>query len=298
MKTKLFISILMVTATLLAGCQWEEEDYDQWHKTKAGRTAYLYMETNMKSLTNIVAYTKMFRQYIRQTTVEGRDSVNALYFRNIKILRERDLQHNQFFYNMLVKNEYGQILYIISFFNTSSTDWKIDAAVSSGDGKLYYHLQVKDVDANQWTIEKSWSDAKESTVVKSDSTDATNVCNRLSRTAFIMKNKPLTVTWSSYSDYPHFALKGEGELESCATPQLKLLYSITQPFEVITLPKYLDAKNLRSSDANQTYVSSYEGDLRLIAIDTIDRTTDTYDITLTYDEIYIKMNDIKESWQR
>ena len=244
MKTKLFISILMVTATLLAGCHWEEEDYDQWHKTKAGRTAYLYMETNMKSLTNIIAYTQMFRQYIRQTTVEGRDSVNALYFRNIKILRERDLQHNQFFYNMLVKNEYGQNLYIISFFNTSSTDWKIDAAVSSGDGKLYYHLQVKDVDSNQWTIEKSWSDAKESTVVKSDSTDATNVCNRLSRKAFFMKNKPLTVTWSSYSDYPHFALKGEGELESCATPQLKLLYSITQPFEVLTLPKYLDAKNL------------------------------------------------------
>lgn len=120
MKTKLFISILMVMATILAGCQREEEDYDQWHKTKAGRTAYLYMETNMKSLTNIIAYTQMFRQYIRQTTVEGRDSVNALYFRNIKILRERDLQHNQFFYNMLVKNEYGQNLYIISFFNTSS----------------------------------------------------------------------------------------------------------------------------------------------------------------------------------
>lgn len=65
MKTKLFISILMVMATILAGCQREEEDYDQWHKTKAGRTAYLYMETNMKSLTNIVAYTQMFRQYIR-----------------------------------------------------------------------------------------------------------------------------------------------------------------------------------------------------------------------------------------
>lgn len=298
MKTKLFISILMVTATLLAGCHWEEEDYDQWHKTKAGRTAYLYMETNMKRLTNIIAYTQMFRQYIRQTTVEGRDSVNALYFRNIKILRERDLQHNQFFYNMLVKNEYGQNLYIISFFNTSSTDWKIDAAVSSGDGKLYYHLQVKDVDSNQWTIEKSWSDAKESTVVKSDSTDESNACNRLSRKAFFMKNKPLTVTWSRYSIYPHFALKGEGELESCATPQLKLLYSITQPFEVLTLPKYLDVKNVRSRDASQTYVSSYEGDLRLIAIDTIDRTTDTYDIMLTYDEIYIKMNDIRECWRR
>lgn len=308
MKTKLLIGIMAIL--VLSGCERSLTEYNNSDEsatmTKAGYRAYGYTEEYLKYFTDIIAYTRMFREYVRQNTLEGRDSVNALYFKNINIVKHKDPRNLEDIYMLKAWNVPGNNDYTITYTRPDHDTWKIQAVVEHLDVELIFFLTIDNIYAQQWTISesscipKALLYMKDNKKTKTRGYDAEFVDYEPYDKTFQVTNKPLTVEWwKTKVDLFIFELSGSGMLESYAKPKLRITYHFSSPITVVTHGAFLeDPKNIKWENRCNQLTTLQMGQLELNVADSISNTKDKYVVRLNDDRLQIVTPKANDEWMR
>lgn len=308
MKTKLLTGIMAIL--VLSGCERSLTEYNNSDEsttaTKAGYRAYGYTGEYLGYFTDIIAYTRMFREYIRQNTLEGRDSVNALYFKNINIVKHKDPRNLEDIYMLKAWNMPGRNNYTISYTRPDRDTWKIQAVVEHLDVELIFFLTIDNIYSQQWTVSesscipKALLYMKDNKKTKTRGYDAEFVDYEPYDKTFQVTNKPLTVEWwKTKVDLFAFELSGSGMLESYAKPKLRITYRFTSPITVFTHGAFLeDAKNIKWENRCNQLTTLQTGQLELNVADSISNTTDKYVVRLNDDRLQIVTPKANDEWMR
>lgn len=308
MKTKLLTGIMAIL--VLSGCERSLTEYNNSDEsttaTKAGYRAYGYTGEYLGYFTDIIAYTRMFREYIRQNTLEGRDSVNALYFKNINIVKHKDPKSVEDIYMLKAWNMPGRNNYTISYTRPDRDTWKIQAVVEHLDVELIFFLTIDNIYSQQWTVSesscipKALLYMKDNKKTKTRGYDAEFVDYEPYDKTFQVTNKPLTVEWwKTKVDLFAFELSGSGMLESYAKPKLRITYRFTSPITVFTHGAFLeDAKNIKWENRCNQLTTLQTGQLELNVADSISNTTDKYVVRLNDDRLHIVTPKANDEWMR
>ena len=308
MKTKLLIGIMAILA--FSGCERGLTEYNNSDEsttaTKAGYRAYGYTEEYLEYFTDIIAYTRMFREYVRQNTLEGRDSVNALYFKNINIVKNKDPKSLEDIYMLKAWNMPGRNNYTISYTRPERDTWKIQAVVEHLDVELIFFLTIDNIYSQQWTISESSCLPKALLYMKNSQKTKTRVYDdeyikyEPYDKTFQVTNKPLTVEWwKTKVDLYIFELSGSGMLESYAKPKLRMTYQFTSPITVVTHGAFLeDPKNIKWENRCNQLTTLQTGQLELNVADSISNTTDKYVVRLNDDKLQIVTPKANDEWMR
>lgn len=308
MKTKLLTGIMAIL--VLSGCERSLTEYNNSDEsttaTKAGYRAYGYTGEYLGYFTDIIAYTRMFREYIRQNTLEGRDSVNALYFKNINIVKHKDPKSVEDIYMLKAWNMPGRNNYTISYTRPDRDTWKIQAVVEHLDVELIFFLTIDNIYSQQWTVSesscipKALLYMKDNKKTKTRGYDAEFVDYEPYDKTFQVTNKPLTVEWwKTKVDLFAFELSGSGMLESYAKPKLRITYRFTSPITVFTHGAFLeDAKNIKWENRCNQLTTLQTGQLELNVADSISNTKDKYVVRLNDDRLQIVTPKANDEWMR
>lgn len=308
MKTKLLTGIMAIL--VLSGCERSLTEYNNSDEsttaTKAGYRAYGYTGEYLGYFTDIIAYTRMFREYIRQNTLEGRDSVNALYFKNINIVKHKDPKSVEDIYMLKAWNMPGRNNYTISYTRPDRDTWKIQAVVEHLDVELIFFLTIDNIYSQQWTVSesscipKALLYMKDNKKTKTRGYDAEFVDYEPYDKTFQVNNKPLTVEWwKTKVDLFAFELSGSGMLESYAKPKLRITYRFTSPITVFTHGAFLeDAKNIKWENRCNQLTTLQTGQLELNVADSISNTKDKYVVRLNDDRLQIVTPKANDEWMR
>lgn len=308
MKTKLLIGIMAIL--VFSGCERNLTEYNNSDEsttaTKAGYRAYGFTEEYLEYFTDIIAYTRMFREYIRQNTLEGRDSVNTLYFKNINIVKNKDPKSLEDIYTLKAWGMPGGNDYTISYTRPERDSWKIQAVVEHLDVELIFFLNIDNIYAQQWTVSESSCLPKALFYMKDSKKTKTRVYydefinyEPYDKT-FQVNNKPLTVEWwKEKSPFPTFELSGSGMLESYAKPKLRMTYQFTSPITVSTHSAFLeDPKNIKWENRCNQLTTLQTGQLELNVADSISNTKDKYVVRLNNDKLQIVTPKGNDEWVR
>lgn len=308
MKTKLLTGIMAIL--VLSGCERSLTEYNNSDEsttaTKAGYRAYGYTGEYLGYFTDIIAYTRMFREYIRQNTLEGRDSVNALYFKNINIVKHKDPKSVEDIYMLKAWNMPGRNNYTISYTRPDRDTWKIQAVVEHLDVELIFFLTIDNIYSQQWTVSesscipKALLYMKDNKKTKTRGYDAEFVDYEPYDKTFQVINKPLTVEWwKTKVDLFAFELSGSGMLESYAKPKLRITYRFTSPITVFTHGAFLeDPKNIKWENRCNQLTTLQMGQLELNVADSISNTKDKYVVRLNDDRLQIVTPKANDEWMR
>ena len=251
------VFLYITTICLVCSCVKESNDYRD-NATYPGYVAMDYTGNVIRSYTSILTKIYQFNEYISQTTIEKRDSVDRLYFEDIKIIRDekddiwilRDIYFNGYSYMSINTN--GKVIdddnakWIISFYNRNYAD------TSEAP-----EFEIEKTGDRRWHIKKH-------------------------------TNNDYVFDYSSEWDIrlspsgDVISLEGSGSLLSVESPKLKLEYTITTPVD---------------ASYNYYFVSMYSGAFTILATDVDkDITEETkVDIISEY-ELRITYKDKTESY--
>lgn len=209
MITKLKKSLLgLALFCAMYSCSYSE---DTGRSTYSGYVAFDYSFEAVKEYVVLLKYIYQFNEYYAQPTASGRDSVDRLYFDNIKITRDEDSDvwtlRNIGYYNsahhLMTINTNGQTL------GTPGVKWDITktnpesgydktneiAFTIENKGEEGYLIRQHDNYNADFTYVSEW---------KAHFQEEGNKCH----------------------------VTGSGTMMSIRTPQLKLEYTITEPLEI------------------------------------------------------------------
>lgn len=278
MKTKILFAALC--CTLLVGCWVSEEDQ---RATSAGRIVLRYTEQTLTCFTDLLRFSRQFKEYIRQNTPEKRDSVKELYFKYTKLEENIDPVHHRKMYNLISMNRDSRPLYTVTFYDFDSSTWTVQASSGANGDTIYYNMKIKNVDSNTWTVSESKCTPKASYYLSGgqNSTNKRN-SNELYQYAFNCTNEAWTVNWrSKYLYSMDFTIIGKGMMESYKAPKLKIDYNITEPIRVSSIGDFgswvEDNSNYRQDNR---FTKWQEGMFTLQVDDNIDNVKDDYTIRL------------------
>jgi len=300
---KAYLWLIVLGTVLMNSCTYTGYDESEpGFKTKPGQQAYQYTEQSLVRFTDIIAYSRMFREYVKQQTVDGRDSVYALYFANASIIKGKDIKSGKASYTLKPRYEQEEHQYKITFVNPDADIWTVKAQTVSSDDTLYYALVIKDVYSQTWNITESEC-VPRPTAINSDNNankDEESEYNRVPyRNEFIVRNNPITVKWTTKSLYPMFEIQGDGLLESCVSPKLKIDYRFESPLLVQSFPNF---ESIDRSNEAFRYVSHFtawlSGNIHMSVKDSLDNSTDLYKVTLSEQYMSIKFDNVSEEWTR
>jgi hypothetical protein len=206
--TKLKTIILCIAAIIPISSCTVESDYTDY-KTYSGYVAFEYTSNIISNYSNALMKVIQFDEYISQTTIQKRDSIDRLYFNTVKIISEengnnwvlRDVYFND--YNNMIINTNGKNL------NDENTVWLV--TFYGGEHMITAktpEFEIKRVGNGHWHIKKH---------------DSNNY-------AF-----DYHAEWDIRFDNNDKILKieGSGSLLSIESPKLRLDYTITEPFTAI-----------------------------------------------------------------
>ena len=278
MKIKILLAAL--SCLLLTGCWTSEDDY---RATSSGRIVLRYTEQTLTCFTDLLRFTRQFKEYIRQDTPEKRDSVKELYFKYAKLEEGTDPVHHRKMYNLMSMNRDSRPLYTVTFYDFDSSTWTVQASSGANGDTIFYDMKIKNVDSNTWTVSESKCAPKASYYL-SDEQNSTNKrnCNELYQYAFNCTNETWTVNWTAKYLYSmDFTIIGKGTMESYKTPKLKIQYNITEPIRVLSVGNFgswvEDNKNYKQDNR---FTKWQEGTFTLRVIDDIDHVTDDYNFRI------------------
>ena len=275
------IFIMLFAAAVLSSC-WTEYDGDTPpRKTQPGYSAYYYAHQVLCQYTDLLSFVYQFNQYLSQTTTAKRDSVDNLYFRNVKISSEKSGTTDYWRLRAMGQydNEsyYSNEMYDISIFHSGTTlneanhSWEI-TAVAAADSTLY-HFTVKSMGNNRWEVSENESYSKYA-MYYNKANPSSNLGYWNYNTLLTCSNKQWTVQWSQDASNPSFTVSGTGHIESSvATPKFILDYDILTPLNVnFRTVKYNDYDNYRSR--------WYGGSLKMLVTDGGTKLTEETDAKL------------------
>lgn len=190
-------ALCMTASVVLCGCYGEES----MRKTNPGYVAFDYTCGAVKNYDLIIKNVYRFNEYLKQTTIEKRDSVDRLYFSDVKISHNEDAD-----------------AWTLRLINSSAyhTEFTIDT-----DGK-----SIDDGDA-VWTVSTP------------DKTLDCRIANNGNRTWRIAEGGDVddlfeySTRWDVRFNEHGYSLEGSGTLLSLATPKLKLEYTVKEPLEIV-----------------------------------------------------------------
>ena len=202
------ISLCIATIYLACSCTGEI-DYYRNNVTYPGYVAMEYTGNVISSYSSILTKIYQFDEYISQTTIEKRDSVDRLYFWDIKITRDekdniwilRGIDFNGYSY-MSINTNGGNInddnaKWIISFYNRDYVDTSKNPEFEiERIGNRHWHINNHTNSNYRFEYSSEWD---------------------------IKLNPSGDV----------ISLEGSGSLLSFASPKLKLDYTITTPVEAM-----------------------------------------------------------------
>jgi hypothetical protein len=187
----------IIVSVVLFGCVGEESI----RKTNPGYVAFDYTCGAVKNYDLIIKNAYRLNEYIKQTTIEKRDSVDRLYFSDVKI------SHNE-----------GADLWTLRLISSSAyhTEFTIDT-----DGKSI------DEENAVWTVSTP------------DNALDCRIENKGNQSWHIAEGKDVdalfdySTQWDVRFNGQGYSLEGSGTLLSLATPKLKLEYTIKEPLEIV-----------------------------------------------------------------
>ena len=210
MVIKLKVIILCVAAIYLVSSCTKNVDYYRDNVTFPGYVAMEYTGNAIRNYSFVITKIFQFDEYISQTTIEKRDSIDMLYFGDIKIIRDekentwilRDIGFNEYSYMSI--NTRGKNInddnakWIISFYgnreyvdNSKAPEFEIEKI-----GDKHWHIKNHANHDYLFDYTSEWE---------------------------IKLNEVGGV----------ISLEGSGSLLSFESPKLKLDYTITTPVEAI-----------------------------------------------------------------
>ena len=212
LKNKIKTTILSVAVMVfICSCVKESNSYSE-RKTYSGYVALEYTGEVIKEYADILTSVYLFNEYYSQPTIEKRDSVDRLYFRNTKIIREEgdtwslsNIGYN--YHRDILINTSGRTI------NDENAVWEIVLHAS----ERVYRIEIERKENKNWVIKKH---------------DNFNYNFEYSTEWDIKLNESGIVT-----------INGKGSLLSTASPKLKLDYTITEPLQAIIEERRISIKS-------------------------------------------------------
>ena len=249
-KLKVFILCIVAISTI---CSCVKKTYDNGDdEIYPGFVAFDYTGNIISGYLSIFKNLYGFNEYISQTTIEKRDSVDLIYFSDIKITHEENsdiwvLKYlNPNGYNFMSIKTYGKNI------NDDNAKWTI-----SFYGRDYYYKPIKDPEFDLEKIgEMHW-----------------RIKEHVNNNYDFNYSSEWVIKLNSAEDKA--TLEGSGSLLSIQSPKLKLDYIITEPINTL----YKNSKFSVTSGAIKIHATDVDKD---ITEETIAEIISDYDIRIKY----------------
>ena len=209
MASKLKAIILSIAAIYVVCSCVKEANYYRDNITYPGYVAMEYTGNVISSYSSILTTIFQFDEYISQTTVEKRDSIDRLYFENIKILREEN-DNTWTLHGIYSSNGYDYIL-----INTNGKNLNDDNAKWIVTFYNRGHLTL--TNTPEFEIEKTGD-------------QRWNIKNHINHNHEFGYSSEWNIKLNPSGG---ISLEGSGSMLSNESPKLKLDYTITAPIEVL-----------------------------------------------------------------
>ena len=250
---------------------------DEWEGMNMPQTTnkliYHYTMTQTLQYADMLLLTYQLKEYLRQTDEDARDSVNALYFRNVRIDEQKDVLSGKSYYEL---STYWpiQTQYRMTIYEQADGTTRIEAVAQSVNGEMAHNLTVDATNDERWNV-------------KVNSSEPANEWYMTSQ-AFTLKSDKeavFTAEWSdSAKDGLSFKMSGKAAMESVAEPRLYISYDILKPFTMYFISEsplyptrylYEELGILRQGAHHLAYPSG--GHIKMEVFDPISDRTETYE---------------------
>jgi hypothetical protein len=231
---------------IISGCSDQNGD-DPSKKTNPGYVAFDYTCYSFRKYTPLLKEIYQFNEYVKQSTLAGRDSVDRLYFRDVKIFydEQKDV------WTLQAIRAYGTDFPAISIQTNGKNLDETGAVwtVSEDPAENYYppfEFYVENAENSCWHITehdyKSYDTFEYTTEWDVRFQDGGKGC----------------------------LLKGSGTLLSLRSPKLKLEYSITEPLEISENSVSLGTVRILATDVDRKRTE--ETSVRILSNETVEIT--------------------------
>lgn len=222
MKKATLLSIVMLT--LLSSCY--HIDREEWEcggdPTDTRDLVYRYAMIPTMQYADMILLTYQLKEYVRQTSEEKRDSVNALYFREVQIEELQDVQNNRTYYKMSTHWAI-QTQYQLTVYDTDDGVTHIDGMARSDTSHTQHQLTLSQSGNGEWNVD----------VILTRPADM----NHASPFAFLLDSditRHATTYHIIWHDSPTegltFEMTGSASMVSVREPRLTIQYEMSQPF--------------------------------------------------------------------
>ncbi|MBR1463575.1 MAG: hypothetical protein IJ604_09425 [Prevotella sp.] len=312
-KTIIYLAACCLTILTTANkCDWEDV-YEMNPETHSGKLAYDYVKENVNKHTDVLALIYHFNKYIQQESIEGRDSVDNLYFRNVKIAKEKNPTDGSVRYVMRSMPAHSHVPeYAVVVNEHEATHplihegdvWDVQAsAYSHGADTLFCDFHIVVSAENQWSVQSN--SMPKYLFDHAATTQDFSYSGSAYSDSFTCRNKEWTVKWDDGGYFTHFEITAAGHLESLGEPKMTMEYRTGEPMNAYYVDNdysvepqaYLYGLVLweRKQYPYLTFWNS--GTLDISIDDTISGTTDDMQITLNNDHINMKYMGLESVWQ-
>ena len=286
-RKNLIAFICFVAVMSMSSCYHTHED--EWENMGIPKTTneliYYYTMTHTLQYADILLLTYQLKEYLRQTNEEARDSVNMLYFSNVRIDEQKDVLSGKP-YHELTTYWPIQAQYRMTVFEQADGITNIEAMSQTALRETAHNLTVEVLDPERWKITVNFSLPKENCLIS----QAFSVkSDKEKETVFIAE-------WhDTRQDGLSFQLSGKGAMESVAEPRLYISYDIEKAFTIYfksdsplypTRDLYETYGMLLQDDYHLAYPSG--GRIKMVVFDPISGKTETYVRDNLYYESEIK----------
>ncbi|MDD7258354.1 MAG: hypothetical protein PUH24_08850 [Prevotellaceae bacterium] len=289
-KTALYIIMCSMASLLLASCY--NDDYETGtDKTKAGKIAYDYTKAAITPFMDILTLTYKFNRYIGQENLDGRDSVDLLYFPNVKVNRTQDGPEKATVYLLRTfRSGYNRADYTVAIHNTDrhrtldgkGATWKIHAFSEIYGDSMVYEMSIVSCGQDKWQVTQShcapWHMNR-----KVSRESAQKIYGY--RHFFFCQNNHWTVEWEQPS--PHSLacqVKVSGEMESVKSPKMRMRFKTIKPLKMDW------ASSVLQSHWN-------DGIMDIWVDDSIDKTTENVRAVVDDRRIVIEYMGYRDEWR-
>jgi len=249
-KLKIFIFIVVAMSTVCS-CT-KKENYHIDDETYPGYVAFDYTGNIISNYLSIFKYVNGVNEYMSQTTIEKRDSIDRLYFADAKITYDDNSDMWILRYINPIDHQYMSIDTHGKNLNDNDAQWTILL-----NGGNYYYKQLR---APMFNIEKigelNW-----------------NITEHENSNYDFDYSSKWNIKLNSSGDIVE--LEGSGSLLSSETPKLKIDFTITEPLIAKYKNNYLDF----ISGAIKIHATDVK---REITEETIAEVISHYDIRIKY----------------
>lgn len=201
MKMKQFL-LSLTLLSMTCSCVYYDESR---RRTHPGRVAFDYTYNVLEKYATMLEYAYRFNEYYSQTDLAKRDSVDKLYFNNVKILRGEE--ENTWTLRHLSEDKMHMSIRTNGHNLNAPGTWTVrDLSSSSAKQRIIYEFEIKNEDRNTWSV------------ARHDNRD---------------REFEYSCSWKiHFGKSASRKIEGEGTLLSIQSPKLQLDYTIEVPLRI------------------------------------------------------------------